>query len=771
MKHQIKVINAVKPFCILICFFTTTCALISISCNRNHSEKKISYNTHIRPILSDKCFKCHGPDEKQRKSNFRLDTKAGAYADLKNSPGKKGIVPGKPELSEVFLRISSHDKDYMMPTPSSNLSLTDNEINLIGQWIKEGAEYQEHWAYIKIKKPIPPQDGKDWATNEIDLFTYEKMKQISLSPSDKEENQRLLKRVMHDITGLPPNVEEQNNFLKARDDKAYEKVVDKLLANQHFGEKMAIMWMDLSRYADSHGYQDDGLRTMWPWRDWVIHAFNENYNYKKFITWQIAGDLVPEKNKESILATGFNRNHKITQEGGVIDEEYRIEYVADRTNTFSKGLLAMTFECAKCHDHKYDPISQKDYYGTFAFFNQLNEKGLVGDISLGSLADPPYITITKEDKASILSFINKQDSMDVKVMVMKDSNVLRKTYLLKRGQYDQPDLAVTHNLPKAILSFDTTMFEKNRFGLTKWMFHNDNPLTARVFVNLIWQEFFGRGIVRTSGDFGLQGDLPSHPELLDWLAADFREHDWDIKRLIKQIVMSSTYRQSSISNPKKYAIDPENIYLSRGPRLRLSGELMKDHILATSGLLNKEIGGSSIKTYQPKGLWEAATSGRGQLASYVQDHGKNIYRRGLYHFIKRTVPPPAMLIFDASNRDQCEVRRSKTNTPLQALVMMNDPQILEASRYFAQKLIKEKSDLDQNITQSFRAIVCRKPQNKELDKLKEYYTQTKSKLNLKKAKKILDIGESEQSFSSEIETAAMMQTIQLIYNLEESSTR
>lgn len=745
--------------------------LLIFGCGHYSTTKKLSYNTDIRPILSDKCFKCHGPDEKQRKSDFRLDTKEGAYAALKNSPGKKGIVPGKPELSEVYLRIKSHDKDYMMPSPESNLSLSEDEINLIAQWIEEGAEYQDHWAFIKIKKPQVPKDGRDWATNEIDFFTYEKMKAHGLNPSDKEEPQKLLKRVMHDITGLPPTVGQQDAFIKASDDKAYEMVVDKLLDDKHYGEKMATMWMDLARYADSHGYQDDGLRTMWPWRDWVIHAFNENYDYKKFITWQLAGDLIPDKNKETILATGFNRNHKITQEGGVIDEEYRVQYVADRTNTFSKGLLAMTFECAKCHDHKYDPISQKDYYGTFAFFNQLNEKGLVGDISLGSLADPPYITITDEDKASLLSFISKKDTSDVRVMVMKDSTQQRKTYLLKRGQYDQPDYAVDHNLPKAILPFDTTKYEKNRLGLAKWMFDNDNPLTARVFVNLVWQEFFGSGIVRTTGDFGLQGDLPSHPELLDWLAADFREHGWNIKRLIKQIVMSSTYRQSSIVSKNSYEKDPENIYLSRGPRLRMSAEVLKDHILATSGLINLEIGGPSIKSYQPKGLWEAATSGRGQLATYVQDHGNDLYRRGLYHFIKRTVPPPSMLIFDGSNRDQCEVKRSKTNTPLQALVMMNDPQVLESSRYFAQKLMQTSSSLENKIIFGFRSIVCRKPNKNEVNKIVEYYNTTKSKLTTAKANKILDIGESQKNKNDVISTAAMMQTIQLIYNLEESSIR
>jgi hypothetical protein len=758
----------------LKCGFIFYIILFSLGCKKDFNGKndtsKISYNTHIRPILSDKCFKCHGPDAKQRKSNYVLHTAEGAYAALKSS-SLKGIAPGHPSLSEVFLRITSQDKDLMMPPPNSNLALTTEEIDLIETWIKQGAEYQPHWAFIPIKKPNLPKEKNEWCTNEIDHFVFEKMKAMDLEPSEEEQKEKILKRVLHDITGLPPTLKEQATFLKNSDQQSYEKLVDVALNSPHYGEKMAILWMDIARYADSHGYQDDGLRTMWPWRDWVIHAFNKNYDYKKFITYQLAGDLISGVNKESILATGFNRNHKITQEGGVIDEEYRVEYVADRTNTFSKGLLGMTMECAKCHDHKYDPISQKDYYSTFAFFNQINEKGFYGDISLLSLADPPYMTISNEDKNGILSFINKADTSHVKVMIMKDSVIKRPTYVLNRGMYDQHGEVVNFSTPTSILKFDTTKFQQNRYGLAQWLFDAKNPLTARVFVNLIWQEFFGRGIVRTAGDFGLQGDMPSHPELLDWLAADFIENGYNIKRLIKQIVMSSTYRQSSTISKSKLASDPENIWLSRGPRLRLSSELLKDHILATSGLLNNEIGGPSVKPYQPNGIWESTTSGRGQLATYMQDHGKNLYRRGLYTFIKRTMPPPSMLIFDGANRDQCEVKRSKTNTPLQALVLLNDPQVLEASRYFAQKLTSEKSDAKAKIVKSFNSIVCRKPKEKEVENLFKYYSETKSKMTQSKATKLLSIGEIDSVKTNEQEIASLMQTIQLIYNLEESSTR
>jgi len=745
---------------------------LGISCSETQEGADIiSFNTHIRPILSDKCFKCHGPDEKKRISGYRLDTEEGAFALLKDKTDQYGIVAGHPEISDVFLRITSDNPDYMMPPPEENLALTKAEADLIGKWIKQGARYEPHWSFIPLKAVKIPVVDSDWASGTIDYFILEKLKSQGLKPSGPEDKERLLRRVMHDLTGIPPSLQMQHDFLRDQSPEAYEKIVDNALASPHYGEKMAVMWMDIARYADSHGYQDDGLRTMWPWRDWVIHAFNKNYSYKKFVTWQLAGDLLPQKNKESILATGFNRNHKITQEGGVIDEEYRVEYVTDRTNTFGKGLLAMTFECAKCHDHKYDPISQKSYFGTFAFFNQVNEKGLYGDISIASLADPPYMTITKKDRDGILSFISKLDTGDVRVMIMKDSAVVRPTHILERGVYDAKGTLVSHSTPEAILPFDTSKYTKNRLGLAKWMFDEKNPLTARVFVNLVWQSFFGRGIVRTSGDFGLQGDLPSHPELIDWLAYDFMKHDWNIKRLVKQIVMSSTYRQSSQIKKDHLAKDPENIFLSRGPRYKLSAELLYDHVLATSGLLNKSVGGPSVKPYQPRGLWESATSGRGQLATYVQDMGDKVYRRGLYHFIKRTVPPPSMLIFDASNRDQCEINRVNTNTPLQSLVLLNDPRVAEASAFLADQVHRQNTDISEKIENSFRTIVCRKPKPNEISKITSYYNDIKKSLSSEKAKKLLQSAAPDLKISNSVETAALMQTIHLIYNLEETAMR
>ena len=765
----------------IISFLLITLSAISafFLFNEEESDEKIpdvvDFNFHVRPILSDRCFKCHGPDANKREANLRLDTEEGAFAALKDDLSKHVIVPGDPMASALYTRIISTDTSELMPPPSSNLSLNEREIEVIRKWIKQGAIYKKHWAFIPpVKTKIPTVDEDFNPRNEIDHFVFSKQEEVGLEPNEETSKESLLKRVCMDITGLPPSIEMQKKFLNDQSSNTYEKLVDELLKSKHYGEKMAIPWMDLARYADSHGYQDDGYRTMWPWRDWVIHAFNENYPFSKFITWQLAGDLLPNPTKEMFLATGFNRNHKITQEGGVIDEEYRIEYVTDRTNTFGKAFLSITLECAKCHDHKYDPVSQKDYYSMFAFFNQVPEKGLVGDIQLASPGDPPNMKITTEDVRNIMQFINKKDTAPVVVMVMKDSVGIRPTRLLRRGNYDQPADTVVANTPASILAFNQSTFEKNRLGLAKWMTDPKNPLTARVFVNRIWNEFFGRGIVKTVGDFGMQGELPSHPELLDWLAVDFMENGWNIKRLVKMIVTSTTYRQSTNRSARKLQKDPDNKFLSYYPRLRLSAELQRDLILSAAGILNTEIGGPSVKPYQPKGVWESTTSGRGELARYVQDKGDKLYRRGLYNFIKRTAPPPALLIMDASTRDQCEVTRSRTNTPLQALVLMNDPQILEAARVLAQNTANLNLSEDEKIIRLFQLIICRMPNKKEIEMLKAYYLQEKIKFNQNKVKAstFIKAGEYAQIKTRDLgETAALMQVNQLLFNLDETTVK
>jgi len=724
--------------------------------------------------LSDKCFKCHGPDANKRQANLRLDMPESAYAALKDEPDKHALVPGDPGASELYRRITTSDSSEMMPSLKSNLKpLSSYEVKLIKKWIKQGAKYEKHWAFVPPKLPqIPEVEDKSWPKNTIDYFVLHKQEQKGFKPNPEADKERLLKRLSLDLNGLPPDVALMDRFLADKGPDAYERMVDELMARPQYGEKMALRWMDIARYADSHGYQDDNYRTQWPWRDWVMHAYNENLSYKDFITWQLAGDLIPNHTKEQLLATGFNRNHKITEEGGVIDEEYRVNYVTDRTNTFGKALMGVTLECAHCHDHKYDPFSQKEYYQMFSFFNSVKEPGLQSTVGgPETYAKRPMMQISNEDAKSVLKFVNKMDTGKLIVSVMGDSEAYRKTYILKRGNYDSHGDEVFPGTPKAVLPFNNA-YPKNRLGLADWVFDDKNPLTARVYVNQIWGEFFGRGIVKTLGDFGMQGELPSNPELLDWLAVDFKTHGWNMKRMVKQIVMSATYRQSAVVTPDKLKNDPDNILISRGPRSRLPAEFIRDMVLASSGLLNKTIGGPSVNPYQPPGLWENTTSGRGQLASYRQVHGPNLYRRGMYTLIKRTSPPVEMAIFDASNRDQCEVQRMRTNTPLQALEMMNDPTMLESARVLAQKILQDANQPKDKIYTAFRRIICRRPTDKEMSILTSYYQDQLKSINEKDAEKFLAVGEYPMPGKiDKIKLAAMMKVIDTIYNLEEAITK
>jgi len=740
--------------------------------------EEISFNFHVKPILSDKCYACHGPDANKRKAGLRLDVEDAAKSELSENPGKFAIIPNESGKSELISRIYTEDESEMMPPPDSHLKLTDQEKNILKKWIEEGAEFEQHWAFIPAKKSeLPKVRNQEWPKNEIDYFILNKIEKVGFDPSKLAPKEKLIRRLSLDLTGLPPTIEELKRFVLDNETFDYEELVEYYLAKPAYGERMTRDWLDVARYADSHGYQDDSYRTMWPWRDWVIHAFNENMPYNQFLTWQIAGDLLPNATKEQILATGFNRNHPITQEGGVIDEEYRSTYVSDRTNTLGKGILGLTLECAKCHDHKYDPFSQKDYFSIYAFFNNVNEKGLQMDAVQAKnrmyYADAPYITIEDEDLNGILSFINKKDTVKVNVMVMNDS-AYRNAHVLARGNYDAPTDLVTASAPEAIVAFMDN-FPKNRLGLAMWLTDEKNPLTARVYVNRLWAMIFGQGIVKTTEDFGSQGALPTHPELLDWLAVDFVEHDWDMKYLLKKMVTSATYQQSSVISPEMKKTDPENIYLARGPRFRLGAEEIRDYILTTSGLLNDEIGGPSVKPYQPPGLWEETNAGgnRGILTTYVPDTGDKLYRRSLYTFWKRTLPPPSMTIFDAPNRDLCEVRRQKTNTPLQALALQNDEQVLEGARFLAENITEHSSDNGEAITTMFNSILQRNPTDDELEKLLEYHETylEKFSLDFENAEKLISVGQYEINTTDTAKTAALMMVAQVLYNLDETITK
>ncbi len=769
-----------KQFYFLIALLSTTVILVVSCFQKNGTLKKqvgpevVSYNFDIRPILSDKCFACHGPDANKQEAGLRLDNAESAYAQLKS--GKAfAIVPGNPEASELYKRITSSDPDYQMPTPESHLGLlSEKEIDLLKRWIEQGGKYEKHWAFVKPKQSALPEVNDDsWPINEIDYFILAQMEEKGLKPSEKASQQQLIKRLSLDLNGLAPSLALQQKFDKEGDEKTYEKMVDELIGQKSYGEKMGLHWLDIGRFADSFGYQNDNARTQWPWRDWVINAFNKNMPYDQFVIWQLAGDMLPNASKEQILATAFLRNHKYNEEAGIIKEEYRIEYHLDKTKTFSSGLLGLTVECAQCHDHKYDPISQEDYYRLFAFFNNSKEAGQES-LKGNGLATTPILNISHSEVKNLLTFINTKDTNTISLSVMGEMDTLRNTYILNRGVYDAPGKLVTASGLKAVMPFDTTKYARNRLGLAKWTVSKENPLAARVFVNQIWQEIFGLGIVKSTGDFGMQGDMPTHPALLDWLAVDFMNHGWNIKRLVKQIVMSATYRQSSKLTKEKKEKDPENIYLSRGARYRVPAEMIRDIVLSSSGLLVPEIGGASVKPYQPKGIWEATTANRGSLRTYVQDKGDQLYRRGMYTFIKLTLPPPAMIVFDASSRDHCEVKRQKTNTPLQALIMMNDPAVLEASRVLAERMVGKKSSTEDKINELFRKIVCRSPTSQEVKLLLEYYDNELLKLTKAKGKaeKILNAGEyAHEKGVAKDQAAALMRVISTMYNMEETITK
>ncbi|MFY0652394.1 MAG: DUF1553 domain-containing protein [Cyclobacteriaceae bacterium] len=1016
----------------------------------------LDYNIDVKPILSDRCYHCHGPDVETRSADMRLDTKDDLFAKTKS--GNRPFVSGNLKKSAVIERILSDDPEFMMPPPESNRSLSAEEKAMLVKWVEDGAEWKEHWAYITPEKKTPPKTDKDWpVANEIDAFIYAKLVQNKLTPSTQANKEQLLRRVTMDLTGLPPSLDEQEAFLEDNSNSAYEKVVDRLLTTKAYAERMTLEWLDLSRYADSHGLHGDGIRTAWPWRDWVIEAFYKNMPYDQFVIEQLAGDMIPNAKKDQIIATAFNRNHPMTGEGGVVDEEFRLEYVSNRTNTFGTAFLGLTLECAKCHDHKFDPISQKEYYQVSSFFNNIKELGMTGDdgdygpveiitddkidelltflstdieqseaklqsekeriskitgrqtkklspvvyhsfetstktkdltyadnskrteqkgdvefkdgvsgrapvfdqhedhfqiqdiglveahqpFSVALWVNPNeigektqvlagnagnkneywrgwdfYLDSTnhvafrlisnlphnylhfrsqkvipkgkwshvmatydgsmstsgtkifidgKKDNGQVLfnrlgksilpithqrdmaekplrigksyrsftgdngifkgqidelaffdfevpedqiaqvkesSKLGNKPSVDVntsntleeiskllaeqrlkrikmldtipELMVMEEMATTRDTYVLDRGEYDKPKEKVDAGTIDKVLPFDSK-YPTNRLGLSQWLFDEGNPLTARVAVNRYWQMIFGKGIVATVNDFGSQGALPSHLGLLDWLAVDFRESGWDVKKLIKTMVMSNTYKQSSEINEELYEKDPSNTWLARGPSYRWQAEFIRDNALAASGLLNEKIGGESVRPYQPKGLWIELASFSHALYNYIPDRDDRQYRRSMYTFIRRTSPPPFMTLFDAPNRSMCTVSRERTNTPLQALVLLNDPQFVEASRALACRLKKEsKGSLDKMVENGFRLVLGRKPSADEFRIMKDLYAKEVEnfKSDIKGAKEYLSVGDFKAPENEDpVELAALAVVSNTLLNMDEAYTK
>jgi len=687
-------------------------------------DRQIDFARDIQPILAIHCWSCHGPDETSRQAELRLDVRDQAIA-------KSAIVPGDDSTSELIHRIDSTDTDSKMPPDTSKKPLNEKQKELLRKWIQQGATYAKHWAFEAPGRTAPSsQSSSDRSLGPIDQFVNDRLKQMQIDFSPRADRETLLRRVTLDLTGLPPTLEDLNQFLSDPSEAAYERVVDRLLASERYAERMAMAWLDLARYADTNGYNNDEERTMWPWRDWVINAFHRNMPYDQFIVEQLAGDLLPNPSRDQLIATAFLRNQGHNTEGGIIPEEYRVEYVADRVHTTATVFLGLSMQCARCHDHKFDPITQTEYYQFFAFFNNLDEKQ--ASYSKFVAAEPFIRVPSAEQESQLKNLQSEMDGLPEKeaskkkereamelllpaVMILRELATPRETFVLKRGQYDQPSMRVSASVPSILSQLplnnstagnstagnSPTGEPVGRLELAMWLVDSRNPLTARVAVNRWWQSFFGTGLVKTVEDFGTTGESPSHPELLDYLATKLIDSHWNVKELQKLIVTSATYMQSSRLTPELLERDPENRMLARGPRYRLEAETVRDNALAIAGLLQHRMGGPSVKPYQPAGLWEDVTVER--KGKYKEDTGEGLYRRSMYTFWKRTCPPPSMMSFDAPNREVCLARRARTNTPLQSLVLLNDPTYVEAARLLASLMIRDGgSEIKDRINLGYR---------------------------------------------------------------------
>lgn len=1011
---------------------------------------KVSFNRDVRPILSDQCFACHGLDAKKRKAGLRLDLAEDALKP--NEDGVAAVKPGDLKASSLWQRITTTDEDDIMPPPESHKKITPEQRDILKRWIEQGAEYQAHWSFITPVAPaVPPLRTPHSALRTpVDAFILARLDEDGLSQNAEADKETLIRRVTLDLTGLPPTLAEVDAFLSDTSPQAYEHVVERLLKSPRYGEHMARYWLDLARYGDTHGLHLDNERSMWPYRDWVVQAFNENMHFDDFTRWQLAGDLLPNATREQQIASGFNRCNVTTSEGGSINEEFVYRYAVDRTASAVEVWMGLTAGCAVCHDHKFDPISQKEFYSLYAFFNSAADPPMDGNILLTpptlrlttaeqqkqmteldaniakaegkiraaianldykdpALQTPPppvetsdvvwfddgfpagvkpefagaptmfvtreqgenavqsgtralkrkaegvaqdyfsegvkldippngkitaycYIDPEDEPKAIMLQFhttgwnhravwgqegaipfgkvrtpekvtmgelpksgewvkleipveklglkpgmkvsgyaftqyggtvswdllsmssrvepakdpqwswkvwIEKNQGKRVEglpnelqtlvrgkkpkewpaadmkrvqdwwfeneyqgarslvqgsradklaleskkktleavipaTLVMADMPQERDSFIMMRGQYDKPGEKVTRGTP-AFLPKLPPRDRYTRLDLADWLVSPQHPLTARVAVNRFWQQFFGTGLVKTSGDFGSQGQPPSHPELLDWLAVTFRESGWDVKALVKMLVCSSTYRQGSRVDPAVLSRDPENRLLARGARFRLDAEVLRDNALFTSGLLNPAIGGKGTRPYQPPNIWEPVGFGGSNTRNYVQDHGESLYRRSLYTFIKRTAPPPFMTTFDAPNREQVCTRRERSNTPLQALQLMNDIQHFEAARNFAQRMLIEGGATPaERLTWAWRVTTSRKPGAGELAIVQEALQQhlTKYRHNAEAAKAAITYGESKPDEKLDpTELAAYTLAANLLLNLDETVTK
>ncbi len=811
------------------------------------AEVPVLFSRDVLPILSDYCFKCHGPDESGRQAELRLDTQDGALAV---HDGTAIVKPGDLAASELIKRILSTDPDEVMPPPTAKHDLSPQQIETLKRWVAEGAVWGKHWAFEPLTSPAVPEVPAGFGTvvNPIDSFVLARLQREGLIPSPTADKATLIRRLSLDLTGLPPTPEEVDAFVADDSPAAYEQLVDRLLASPRYGERMVWEWLEAARYADSNGYQGDGERTMWPWRDWAIGAFNSNLPYDQFSVWQLAGDQLPEATRDQKLATGFLRNHMINGEGGRIAAENRVDYVMDMSETTGTVWLALTMNCCRCHDHKFDPIMQADYYSLFDFFNQTPVDGGGGNPQTAPVLDMPTpeqtlqleaanadhakataeltalekeffvvaegplsksklaVNLTEEQKKILdqpagdrdsgrlqkliemigdiehESYLKKLEALKSvvdrrsgingsipRVMIMADQPTQRETFILTKGLYNKPtETKVTANTPHSLPPMPAEA-TKNRLGLANWLVSKENPLTPRVVVNRFWQQLFGIGLVKTSEDFGVQGEKPSHPELLDWLAVEFRDSGWNLKALMKRIVMSGTYRQSSHVAPGMAERDPQNRLLARGSRYRLPSWMIRDQALAASGLYVEQVGGPPVRPYQPEGVWEEATFGGKR---YTPDTGEALYRRSVYTFWRRIIGPT--MFFDVSPRQTCSVKPLRTNTPLQALAVMNDVQYIEAARALAERAMKASPDRDGRITFAFRRLLGRQPKPNEIAVLAASYGRqlTGYTQSPAEADKLLKQGASPRDAALNVpEHAALTGVTLILLNLDETLTR
>lgn len=744
---------------------------------------RVEFNRHIRPILSDNCFLCHGPDRNMRESGLRLDVRAEAIADR---GADQAIVPGNPSMSALIRRIRTEDSADRMPPLESNRHLSDREIRVLERWIEQGAPYEAHWAYIKPQaRPLPSVQRESWVRNPIDRYILANLEARGLQPSPEADRVTLLRRLYFDLIGLPPTPDAVATFLQDEAANAYEKQVDQLLASQHFGERLATYWLDLVRYADSVGYHGDQVRSAAPYRDYVINAFNDNMPFDQFTREQLAGDLLEAPTIDQRIATGYNRLNMVTREGGAQEEDYVARYAADRTRTTASVWLGSSLGCAQCHDHKFDPFTIEDFYSFSAFFADIKEKGVQVDggnegpfppyilfptageqqeldgitseiarlealladpvqglsasagtavestvlasTSNGAVAAPVPPPTPEELRKQLQALERKKYSVDQRIYssVVTETMEPRVTRVLPRGNWmDDSGAVVEPAVPEFLGGMWKNGRRPTRLDLADWLVDDDNPLTARVFVNRLWKHYFGTGISRVLDDLGSQGEWPTHPELLDHLALEFMENGWDIKHVVKYMVMSSTYRQTSMANDALRETDPDNRLLARQSRFRLEAEFVRDNALQVSRLLTTTMGGPSAKPYQPAGYYKELNF---PTREYEPDTGENLYRRGVYTHWQRTYLHPSLLAFDAPTREECTAERTISNSPQQALTLLNDPIFVEAARVFAERIMREGgTTVTEQVAWAWREALSRAPRPEESEILVVLYEKHRS---------------------------------------------